>query len=117
MMFKFIRSIFPCLYRSGTLNGNRIKVSNAPEPTQVIWENVGEKAERRLKLRILSYVLTFFLIGLCFMIVFFIQWGQVAAVDTYGEKSDQGRGISFLSSVSIVMLNAIITEVLKKVSK
>lgn len=117
MVFKFVRSILPFLFRSGSLNGNRIKVSHAPEPTQIIWENVGENPEKRLKLRIISYVLTFFLIGLCFVTVFFIQWGQVAAVDAYGEKSNEGRGISFLSSLAIVILNVVFAEILKKVSK
>jgi TRAP-type mannitol/chloroaromatic compound transport system permease small subunit len=117
MIFNLIRSIFPCLYRSGVLNGNHIKVSSAPEPAQIIWENVGENPEKRRKLQIINYVLTTFLIGLCFMIIFFIQWGQVAAVDAYGEKSNEGRGISFLSSLFIILLNSIIVEVLKKVSK
>jgi hypothetical protein len=113
----FIEAVFPCLEHRAKLGGHTIKVGRAPEPQEVLWENIGEDPKRKSKLGVISFFLSFLIIAACFGIVFLIQYGQVAAVSAYGENSKPANLVNFASSIVIVILNAVMSEVLRRISR
>mmetsp|Transcript_26340 Transcript_26340/g.23234 ORF Transcript_26340/g.23234 Transcript_26340/m.23234 type:complete len:91 (-) Transcript_26340:2033-2305(-) len=50
-------------------------VERAPEPTEILWENIGVSKKGKRKIRLFSMFLTIFLIGLSFAINTLITYG------------------------------------------
>ncbi len=76
-IFGVIAKRLPFIRRRYMLNGKRIKVSPAPEPTQIIWQNVGVDLKDKLKVRALSLFATIMLLGGAFGLIILLYWAQV----------------------------------------
>jgi hypothetical protein len=48
-------------------DGKRITLDDAPEPTDVFWENMHIKFKDRIRRVFITWFVTFFLLGLCFL--------------------------------------------------
>jgi len=58
-------------------NFNRKKASRAPEPNEVIWENLSVPVKRKLRIRLISYSLTLLLMGSSLGLIVLINSLQV----------------------------------------
>jgi len=57
--------------------GNQVKVTRAPEPTDILWENLEYCNVKNTKTWILSNAVIFIIMVLSFGIIFLVNWGQV----------------------------------------
>jgi len=57
--------------------GETVKVTRAPEPTDVLWENLGYTPKERIHNRLSTGVVTFLLIVISFVIIVIFNWVQV----------------------------------------
>ena len=117
----FIRKRFDRLFsvfltRFDKLAGKVVVVKRAPEPTDILWENLGYTSMERLKKRLVSNFAMLILIGIGFVIVMLINWAQDRV------KNNIGQGIyvqllSLLSSVIIFFWDLLSAHVIKFLSK
>jgi hypothetical protein len=57
------------------LMGNSIKISKAPKPTEIYWANLGYPSKAKLRSRILTAIITGFIILVSFgILVAFNKW-------------------------------------------
>lgn len=52
-------------------------VEKAPEPNDVLWENLHYSTKYKIKIRFWIYLVTFILLIICFLIILGISFGQV----------------------------------------
>lgn len=62
-----------CFMSSKKYHNNVILVVQAPEPTDVIWENIGHSKTAVLTMRFLTMVYTIVALGGCFVVIFLIS--------------------------------------------
>jgi len=98
-------------------NGIDVTMTKAPEPTDIIWENLGHGHEENRKQKRISDVWGAVLIIICFLIIVGISWGQSEAVKHLGQKSFQITALSGLASVLVVTINTLIAYATLYLSK
>jgi hypothetical protein len=95
-----------------------LRVEKAPEPNDVIWENLQFSYLSRLMRIYLVYMLSFLLIGICFLIVIYLT-----SLQNNYKSAKSARyisfnyGISILISSSISVINYAISKCLRKISE
>jgi len=55
--------------------GAKIKIRRAPEPTDILWENIEYIGQEKLKTRLLTYIGTF--MATCFGVILVVNFLQV----------------------------------------
>ena len=96
-----------------SFRGRRIKVTRAPEPSDVYWENLGvSKCEIYCK-RVTTNILSIIVVAVCFGIILGVSYGQkhlknqsVAGILNISSSTIQGIG--FLASIIISIINTIL---------
>ena len=66
----------------------KLKVYDPPEPGDIIWENLNISVRQRLERGVVTGVLGFFLIGVCFFAVWGISLLQGKAIEDAKEKAE-----------------------------
>lgn len=74
---RLINMIFPAWITGKKKLSHVIKVSRAPEPTEIVWENIGEPFSHKFWIRTAAVVATLVLIGSGFGLILLVQWGIV----------------------------------------
>ncbi|EAS05315.2 transmembrane protein, putative (macronuclear) [Tetrahymena thermophila SB210] len=113
--FRYFRVIFPKKSRQILndyyFNNCFIKVRKAPEPTDILWTNIGS-TRKKWKYIILSYIMTYFLILISFLVLLFLK----KAIKR--EQSVQPQLISlllsFTSSTVVALFNSLLGIVIRK---
>lgn len=89
--------------------GSPVLVSRAPEPTDILWENVGYSFFEKFKSRFATTLLTFFIIAIGFGILIGISVAQDYLKKNEDFPDDIINLLSIVSSFSIIIINAILT--------
>ena len=131
-VYEFYRKICGCcLGETKKYKGNPIRVKRAPEPNDILWENLGYSYGEILKKNIVTAFFTIVVIMVCAGILFGISIGQVYTyifhfsfiflkdtVTQKKKKSDIPEGIitvlSLISSFLIVFINGMLTISIRK---
>jgi hypothetical protein len=97
-------------------------VERAAEPTDVFWENMTMKLKDRVKRSIWTYLATFLVLGVCFMINLAINikkdsLEEEARLSNSTEALSTVRFLSLFASLVIVFINGILRLVIKFFSK
>ena len=58
-------------------NGGVVRVVRAPEPTDVLWENLHSTPKERIIIQIFTNSLTIILVAASFGLILLVNWGQV----------------------------------------
>jgi hypothetical protein len=90
-------------------------VLRAPEPQDVIWENLEFSDYQRLKRSIFVYFITFFLLLISFGIVLGLNHLQYKSKDF--DNSAVKFGLSILITITITVINSIILHFLNSLSQ
>lgn len=88
-------------FRPRSLEGAEVKAARAPEPEDVIWENIGIPDNAIIQRKLLTYFVTLILLGLSFGIVY----GLTLLQQTYNNSI-----LSIGISLSITVINIIIAS-------
>ena len=75
-----MKKVFCCKESSNefiTFHDEILYIERAPEPNDVIWENLGYTDAFKFKRRTITNLLTFAVLCICFVVIFFISVGQV----------------------------------------
>lgn len=93
-----------------------IWVMQAPEPSDIIWENLGFSLWFLLRRRIITFVSTSILLLFCFIIVLFLKVVQrgMSNNDDDAGASLPTRAISIVISIVISVVNAALTILIRK---
>jgi hypothetical protein len=115
---KFSRLLTCCLhqyiYSERLFEGRMIKIEPAPEPSDIIWENLTVGFWVRLTKKFKTFIVTLALIGLSFFVVLSIKIYEYNVYADSGKKHISNKEnikikmISFMLSASIMILNQII---------
>ena len=84
-----------------------IIVTRAPEPNEILWENLGVSSSYRFSKRIITWILTFFVLLLSFFAILAIYYLQIA----FNESDHSGffkTIVSYTGCFCIVILNNIL---------
>ena len=103
-----------------TYKGKLISVLRAPEPTDVIWENLGYSPLYRLKAVIMTSIGTFVTLCICGAAIFGINYAQAYLADeTKVDKSKYSlvQGIGVLAAALVFVVNFILQTVVYKLVK
>jgi hypothetical protein len=114
----FSRYLTLCLHKylfsRRTYQGNVIKIEQAPEPSDIIWENLNVSNWVKFVKKAKTFVVTLILIGISFVVVLSIKIYEYNVYVESGKKHISNsenvkiKMISFFLSASIVILNQII---------
>ncbi|CAG9334203.1 unnamed protein product [Blepharisma stoltei] len=117
----FLSSI--CMNTNNVLfNGRFLKIEKAPEPSDIIWENLNATACQKHTKRAVTFILTTFLLAGSFLLVFLTKKAQRDQYSSYEDKSEdkrtyselfQVRFFSFGLSVCIVLINRAIAIIVR----
>ena len=92
---------------------NNISIEEAPEPEDIIYENLEFSKTQRLLRIFLSYIISIILIAICFFFILYLNSIQIRQ-----SQSDEGNnivntyGISISISLSITVINNIFQNIL-----
>lgn len=88
--------------------GVKIVLRRAPEPTDILWENLGSSLIEKFAKRILIGLATFFLVFGGFTFIVAISWVQILIVDNAGEDSVWLEILTIMISIVITAMDPII---------
>ncbi|KAL4486015.1 hypothetical protein ABPG72_003949 [Tetrahymena utriculariae] len=92
--------------------GSYIKVSKAPEPGDILWENLVYSKKERIRFRIRSLSYQFLSICIAFGLIYCVKLFQTAIKDYYGESL-----LIETLALSISLLTFIISTIISKLIK
>ncbi|EAR99642.2 transmembrane protein, putative (macronuclear) [Tetrahymena thermophila SB210] len=95
--------------------GSYIKVSKAPEPGDILWENLVYSKKERLKFRIKSLSKQFLSICIAFALIYCVKLIQTMIKDYYGE-SLLIEAIALSISVLTFIINTVISKLIKNLA-
>lgn len=95
---------------------NKYKIHSAPEPNDLIWENFGTPLKDKLFKRLVTFVVTFVIIGISFGIILALKYAQVSIDKKLTELNKNSLlanifiaiGISFFISVINYILHQLL---------
>ena len=107
-----------CLPRSyPTYNGKYINCRQAPEPSDIMWENLGVKRTRKAKVRCLNFVITGVLFFVAFAAILGIKFGhEKVTIENVNSASLAGMFLSFFISFMISFINAVMGFLMRRIS-
>jgi len=95
------------------LGQKRIELSRAPEPSDVLWENLTFTLRTKFWTRIITRLTTLLAIALGFGVIFLIYWGQNRAIERFGSNSSIVQLVSISASIAILIVNSILSVVIR----
>lgn len=108
-------------YNERTYNGHFINIEQAPEPSDILWENITVSTWVKIKKRIKTALITTIILLASFYILVSIKIYQYNTYKDYGKISNSEnmklKAISLLLSVTIIVLNFLISEAIKHFSR
>jgi hypothetical protein len=94
---------------SENFRGKDCYIERAPEPTDILWENLAFASWDRFKKRSLTKIFTLLIILASFGIIILINWGQGEALKKYGPKSHAVEALSGFGSILVVAINMVLS--------
>ena len=96
------------------IHHKKIKVVEAPDPSEIIWENLGIGKLTLFFRRTMTYIASFIVLMTCLVIIFILKQYQKSQRDKQsaaeaGEVSTTSRLIAILVSVTISLVNFVIS--------
>ena len=88
--------------------GSRILLRRAPEPTDILWENLGSSVLEKLTKRLLIGLVTILLVAGGFAFVVAFSWAQILIVENSGEDSIWIEILNVLISIVVTAMDPII---------
>jgi len=84
---------------------HKVKIRRAPEPRDILWENLEFCERERAPTKLFSYVITSLVIFTSFGIILLINWAQGKAETQFGKESSVIQGLSIVASLFIFLAN------------
>ena len=101
---RMMRKVMCCMSSNSNYKNKPITAEEAPEPSDILWENLSYSSMHRIKKKFITFTFAFALIGACFVPVYFINYLQ-----KYLEENQDNiwvqRTLSFLLSFVIIVVN------------
>jgi len=88
--------------------GSRILLRRAPEPTDILWENLGSSVLEKFTKRMLISLATILLVAGGFAFVVALSWAQILVVENSGEDSAWIEILNVLISIVVTAMDPII---------
>jgi len=107
----------PLVKAPNNFNGKKVKVKRAPEPTDILWENLEFTRQQRSRSQLFTNFITCVLILLSFGLILLINWGQSLSVDKFGKGSIVVQILSVVTSIVITLTNFIMSFTIDKLTK
>mmetsp|Transcript_18141 Transcript_18141/g.18133 ORF Transcript_18141/g.18133 Transcript_18141/m.18133 type:complete len:360 (+) Transcript_18141:615-1694(+) len=124
--FRFFHTLCNCLYDNRlSFKGKHISLKQAPEPSDIIWENLSLNPYQRNCRRIITALATIFLLAGSLTSVYFLKARQREIYKDYTNKSELNRttlslmeveAFSLLVSLSILTINQLIDAFVRVLS-
>lgn len=86
----------------------KVRIQRAPEPEDIIWSNIGVPTSQNIKRKLLTYTITFTILTISFIIVYFLSKAQ--------QTTSSNIYLSLLISLTISSINVILALVIRKIS-
>ena len=94
-----------------------IKVENATEAYEVIWQNLGFSLCKKTLLFSLSFVMSLVLFGISFVIIYILNYWQFQLTEEGNEHEFYEYLLSFVISIIISLINSLGRKVLKYITR
>ena len=101
---------------SHVFNGKRVYIERAPEPTDILWENLGCSPWEKFRKRSMTKVIAAGMILTTFGLIAAINWGQTAAATSTSLSSNLVSFFGWLASILIVVINFLLGRVTEKLA-
>ena len=95
------------------MKGNMINVKKAPEPSDVLWKNLGYNNQQKRKSRIMTFLSTLFILAIGFALIILINWAEIQLKDDFTQSSILTRELSILGSALISLINVILSLIIR----
>lgn len=98
------------------IRGKVVEVSEPPEPSDILWENLGTPFGIKLKRRILTFFLTVFLLAFSFVTILGLKYAQFKYIESQSEEGVIKTGLSLIITGFISTINALLKKVMRWIS-
>jgi len=104
------------------INSKKLIVEAAPEPNDIIWDNIGTTFWEKTTARIRTYVFCFLCLCASFAMIFFASVYQESIQDDYDNKPEEDRStsdmvklrfLSILPSIGVVVVNMCLERIIR----
>ena len=94
-----------------------ISIEEAPEPEDIIYENLEFSRVQRLSRVFLAYIISFILISLCFFFILYLNNIQIKRSESENDNILERYAVSTLISLIIAVINSIFQNILVILTK
>ena len=105
-------------------NGHQVRLRQADEPSDVLWENIAVPNKIKIRNRIIGNLISFSILLVCFFLIFEINHNKKQYVDKQKSRSQTTpltsqekwviRIIGWIATVIVLVINTVLRNVLKK---
>ena len=112
-----LRRLFSGSRRSYDMKGNKINLRKAPEPTDVLWKNLGYTNKEKRRSRVITNLSTLLILSGGFALIMLINWAERRFKTDVGESVIAAKELSMAGSVLIAIINAILSIVVRELTE
>jgi len=98
------------------MKGNLINLKKAPEPSDVLWENIGYNTQQKRKSRIMTNLSTLLILAIGLVLIMLINWGERELKDDFS-GTIFSRELSMIGSGLISLINVILSLIIRVLSE
>jgi hypothetical protein len=101
------------------IKGKVVRVAEPPEPSDIIWENLGTPLKAKFKRRVLASFLSFFLLAVSFGCILALKlWKNRLSKEQNEEEGSSTKGLilSFVITGFISLINLLLKFVMRQIS-
>ncbi len=110
----FIARVFN---RSNSLTGSNVKIKAAPEPTDILWQNLGVSKREKLKRKITTNTIAGILVIFSSGLIIAISFSQKYLLKKIGEGSPWIKILSMAASILLALVNYILGVIIRKLAE
>ena len=113
---KAVYRINPWIDQKNKLKGEKIKIVRAPEPSDILWGNLGYSTFEKFKYRAITIFVSTLVLVIGFVLIFLVYDAQKIAKKNVKENSAKITLFSIAGSILICIINSLLTWTIRRLA-
>eukprot|EP01016_Furgasonia_blochmanni_P028922 TRINITY_DN3045_c0_g1_i7.p2 TRINITY_DN3045_c0_g1~~TRINITY_DN3045_c0_g1_i7.p2 ORF type:complete len:400 (+),score=43.92 TRINITY_DN3045_c0_g1_i7:2281-3480(+) len=109
----FLGKLFGCNKRKLVYNSKVLKLDPAPEPSDILWENLHYSGPVKVFRRVISWIITIAVVFTSYQLNLLFSYAQISIKSERGYSKWKVQLIGFIASLALMITNSLLSILIK----